>query len=94
GGPGPGPGRPARRGRRPAVAKAAGKRPAGRPGRRRDPAEAWNAVGTLGAGLAFWGLAGWGVDRLTGLHNVFLPIGLVLGMGLALYLVIYQATRR
>ncbi|MBL7499719.1 F0F1-ATPase subunit family protein [Frankia sp. CNm7] len=48
----------------------------------------------MGAGLAFWGLAGWGVDRLTGLHNVFLPIGLVLGMGLALYLVIYQATRR
>jgi len=56
--------------------------------------EAWNAVGTLGAGIAFWGLVGWGIDRLTGLHHVFLPIGIVLGLAAALYLVIYQALHR
>ncbi|WP_007514721.1 MULTISPECIES: AtpZ/AtpI family protein [Pseudofrankia] len=64
------------------------------PNRERTPGEAWNAVGTLGAGIAFWGLVGWGIDRLTGLHNVFLPIGIVLGLAAALYLVIYQALRR
>jgi len=56
--------------------------------------EAWNAVGTLGAGIAFWGLVGWGIDRLTGLHHVFLPIGIVLGLAAALYLVIYQVLHR
>jgi hypothetical protein len=60
----------------------------------RQPGEAWNAVGTLAAGIAFWGLVGWGIDRLTGLHHVFLPIGIVLGLGLALYLIIYQALHR
>jgi F0F1-type ATP synthase assembly protein I len=63
------------------------------PGRERTPGEAWNAVGTLGAGIAFWGLVGWGIDRLTGLHHVFLPIGIILGLAAALYLVIYQALR-
>jgi hypothetical protein len=55
---------------------------------------AWNVVGTIAAGLAFWGAVGWGVDRLTHLHDVFFPIGLLLGAALAVYLVIYQAMRR
>ncbi|WP_045876207.1 AtpZ/AtpI family protein [Pseudofrankia sp. DC12] len=55
---------------------------------------AWNVIGTLGAGMAFWGFVGWGIDRLAHLHNVFLPIGIVLGIAAAIYLVIYQAMRR
>ncbi|MBX6388235.1 MAG: AtpZ/AtpI family protein [Frankia sp.] len=68
--------------------------PAGRRQPARHPGEAWNVVGTLGAGIAFWGLVGWGIGRLTGLERVFLPLGFVLGAALAVYLVIYQATRR
>lgn len=59
-----------------------------------QPGVAWNSVGTLGSGLAVWGLIGWGVDRLTGLHDVFLPIGIVVGIALAIYLVIHQALHR
>lgn len=59
-----------------------------------NPGLAWNVVGTLGAGIAFWGMVGWGVDRLTHLNHVFLPIGIVLGLAAAIYLVIYQALRR
>jgi F0F1-type ATP synthase assembly protein I len=55
---------------------------------------AWNVMGTLLAGAGFWGFAGWGVDRLTHLHTVFLPIGLLLGMAAGIYLVIYQAMHR
>jgi F0F1-type ATP synthase assembly protein I len=58
------------------------------------PGEAWNVVGTLVAGTAFWGLVGYGIDRLTGLGTIFLPIGLVVGMAAAVYLVIYQTLRR
>jgi hypothetical protein len=54
----------------------------------------WNAVGTLLAGLAFWGLIGFGIDRLFGLGTVFLPIGLLVGIAAALYLVIYQLTHK
>jgi F0F1-type ATP synthase assembly protein I len=60
----------------------------------RGPGEAWNIVGTLVAGMAFWGLVGYGIDRLTGLGTIFLPIGLVVGMAAAVYLVIYQTLRR
>ncbi|WP_322759577.1 hypothetical protein [Frankia sp. Cr2] len=56
--------------------------------------EAWTAVGTLLAGIGFWGLVGYGIDRLTGLGTVFLPIGVLLGMAASLYLVISRATRR
>jgi hypothetical protein len=58
-----------------------------------NPGLAWNVVGTLGAGIAFWGFVGWGIDQLTHLHHVFLPIGIVLGLAAAIYLVIYQAMR-
>ncbi|MBL7493146.1 AtpZ/AtpI family protein [Frankia sp. AgB1.9] len=78
-----------------------GSHPGGRPARPRRPADmesnpgvAWNVVGTLGAGIAFWGFVGWGIDRLTHLHHVFLPIGILLGLAAAIYLVIYQALRR
>jgi hypothetical protein len=44
--------------------------------------------------MGFWGLVGYGIDRLTGLGTIFLPIGLVVGMAAAVYLVIYQTLRR
>ncbi len=64
----------------------------GRNGRRRasDPGEAWNVVGTLVAGLAFWGLVGFAIDRVTGVGTVFFPIGLAVGLAAGLYLVIYR----
>ena len=70
-------------------------RPDRQRGRRRgtDPGEAWNVVGTLVSGLAFWGLVGFAVDHLTGVGTVFFPIGLAVGMAAALYLIIYRAMR-
>ncbi|WP_239332938.1 AtpZ/AtpI family protein [Frankia sp. CiP3] len=56
--------------------------------------EAWTAVGTLLAGIGFWGLVGYGIDRLVGLDTVFLPVGVLVGMAASLYLVINRATRR
>ncbi|WP_131748347.1 AtpZ/AtpI family protein [Frankia sp. Cppng1_Ct_nod] len=55
--------------------------------------EAWSVVGTLLAGTGFWGLVGYGIDRLAGLHTVFLPAGVLVGMAAAVYLVIYRTTR-
>ncbi|WP_322780740.1 AtpZ/AtpI family protein [Frankia sp. Cas4] len=67
-------------------------RPPYRPGLVSD--EAWTAVGTLLAGTGFWGLVGYGIDRLTGLGTVFLPVGVIVGMAASLYLVISKATQR
>ncbi|CAO5173442.1 hypothetical protein FAIPA1_360024 [Frankia sp. AiPs1] len=80
-------GGPAQGARRPAG-------PAGPPGRTQHPGEAWNIFGTLTAGLAFWGLVGFGADRLFGFRALFLPIGLGVGIAAAMYLVIYRLTRR
>ncbi len=71
----------------------------GRPPRQRaggghHPGEAWNVFGTLIAGMAFWGLVGFGADRLFGFRALFLPIGLAVGMAAAMYLVIYRLTQR
>ncbi|MCM3886372.1 hypothetical protein [Frankia sp. R82] len=84
--------RPARPGR-PAGPAGSG-RAAGPAQRSQHPSEAWNIFGTLAAGLAFWGAVGFGVDRLLGFRALFLPIGLAVGIGAAMYLVIYRLTRR
>ena len=47
---------------------------------------AWDIVAYLLSGMLLWGGAGWLLDRWLGLR-VFLPIGLLFGTGLALYLV-------
>ncbi|MGF7237267.1 MAG: AtpZ/AtpI family protein [Frankia sp.] len=66
-----------------------------RPYRPGDASEqAWNTMGTMIAGLAFWGLVGYGIDRLAGTGHIFLPIGLFLGLGASLYLVIHRAGGR
>lgn len=67
-------------------------RPPFRPGGG-EAGRAWNIIGTLLAGTVFWGLVGFGLDRLLGFRAVFLPIGVVVGMGGALYLVIHKLGR-
>ncbi|WP_242424337.1 hypothetical protein [Frankia sp. EI5c] len=54
------------------------------------PGEAWGIVGTLVGGGGFWGLVGFGVDRLFGFDALFFPIGLIVGVVAAIYLVIYR----
>jgi F0F1-type ATP synthase assembly protein I len=54
---------------------------------------AWSIIGTLLAGLAVWGGIGFLIDRLTGLHAVFLSIGLVVGAVGGVYLVIVRYGR-
>jgi len=44
-------------------------------------------MGTLAAGILAWGGIGYLVDRLIGLRWLFLPIGMVLGVGTAIYVV-------
>jgi ATP synthase protein I len=70
------------------------------PPERRDPNDgwegygtAWSIIGTLLAGLAVWGAIGYGIDRLTGFHALFLPIGLVVGAVGGVYLVVVRYGR-
>ncbi|RAY15757.1 hypothetical protein DPM19_08245 [Actinomadura craniellae] len=46
----------------------------------------WSVPSYLLSGMAIWGGAGWLLARWTGLE-LFFPFGLVLGIGLAIYLV-------
>jgi ATP synthase protein I len=48
---------------------------------------AWNIVSYLLSGMLVWGGVGWLLDTWTGHRALFLPIGLVLGVVAALYLV-------
>jgi ATP synthase protein I len=48
---------------------------------------AWSIVSYLLSGMAVWGGAGWLLDRWAGLDRVFFPIGLIVGIIAALYLV-------
>jgi F0F1-type ATP synthase assembly protein I len=60
-----------------------------RPQPRHDAAAdtgAWDIVAYLLSGMLLWGGAGWLLDHWLGLR-VFLPVGLLFGTGLALYLV-------
>lgn len=61
-------------------------------GRRKGEADAWGAFGLMVSGVAVWGAVGWLVSEW--LHNrVFLMLGLLLGMGAALYLVWFKYGR-
>ena len=46
----------------------------------------WSIFGYLLSGLLFWGGVGWGLDKWLGTSYLLL-VGLLLGMGAALYLV-------
>lgn len=48
---------------------------------------AWSSVSYILSGMAVYGGLGWLVDRWTGLSTLFLPIGLLVGVALALVLV-------
>lgn len=49
--------------------------------------EAWDVIGLLLAGIAVWGGIGWLLDLWLDLHYLFLPIGMVLGVGIAIWLI-------
>ena len=48
---------------------------------------AWSVTSYLLAGMLVWGGLGWLVDRWRGSGPVFLPIGVLVGVAAALYLV-------
>lgn len=47
---------------------------------------AWSVPSHLLSGMAIWGGLGWLLRRWTG-WEIFVPIGLVIGAGLAVYLI-------
>ena len=53
-------------------------------------AQGWTATGTILSGIIVWGLIGWGLKAWTGWIG-FLPIGVLLGAALGIYLVTKQA---
>lgn len=48
---------------------------------------AWGITGTLVSGMLTWGGVGYLIDRWLDLRWLFLPVGLVVGMGASIYLV-------
>lgn len=54
---------------------------------------AWSIISYLLSGLLVWGGVGWLVDRWLGKEAVFLPIGLLLGIAAAMYLVVVRINR-
>ena len=48
---------------------------------------AWSSFSYLIGGMAVYGALGWALDRWTGHSALFLPIGLLVGITLALVLV-------
>jgi len=54
---------------------------------RREEGALWSIFGYLLSGLLVWGGIGYGLDHLFNKEDTFTLIGLLLGMGSALYLV-------
>ncbi|WP_285732107.1 hypothetical protein [Nocardiopsis sp. ATB16-24] len=52
--------------------------------------DGWALFSTLLSGVLVWSAIGWGVDRLLGFQALFLPIGAVLGMVGAIYLIVVK----
>lgn len=48
---------------------------------------AWGITGTLVSGMLTWGGVGYLIDRWLDLRWLFLPVGLLVGMGASIYLV-------
>lgn len=48
---------------------------------------AWGITGTLVAGMLTWGGVGYLIDRWLDLRWLFMPIGLLVGMGASVYVV-------
>ena len=49
----------------------------------------WAVTGTLISGMAVWGGAGWLLDQWLDIE-VFFPVGIILGMAVAIYLVVVK----
>src|SRR3954471_9172360 len=49
----------------------------------------WSVIGTMLSGMAVWGGAGWLLDRWLD-TKVFVPVGILLGMAVAIYLVVVK----
>lgn len=49
--------------------------------------QAWDVIGLLLAGIIVWGGVGWLLDQWFGFNDLFLPIGMVLGVGIAIWLI-------
>src|SRR3954447_11873631 len=49
----------------------------------------WAVTGTLISGMAVWGGAGWLLDHWLD-TRVFFPVGIILGMAVAIYLVVVK----
>lgn len=59
---------------------------------RKGESDAWGAFGLMVSGVAVWGAVGWLVSEWLG-NRIFLMLGLLLGMGAALYLVWFKYGR-
>lgn len=55
--------------------------------------EGWAVLSTLIGGIAVWAGAGYGLDRLFGVEFL-LPIGMLLGVAAAIYLVVIKYGRQ
>ena len=49
----------------------------------------WSVTGTLLSGMAVWGGVGWLLDRWLDIR-LFAPIGIILGMAVAIYVVVVK----
>lgn len=49
--------------------------------------EAWSVIGTLFAGILVWGGIGFLLDVWLDLRWLFLPVGMVIGVGASIYMV-------
>lgn len=54
---------------------------------------AWSSISYILGGMAFYGGLGWLIDRWTGHSTLFLPIGVIVGVALALVLVYFRHGR-
>jgi ATP synthase protein I len=60
----------------------------------RSANQAWDVIGLLLSGILVCGGIGWVLDRLVGFErHVFVPIGMLAGMGLAIYLIYLKLGR-
>jgi hypothetical protein len=69
---------------------------AGEPGSggdRGDAGVAWSVLGLLLGGLAAWGGVGYLLDRWLGFRGLFLPIGLLVGVAGAIWLILIRYGR-
>lgn len=60
---------------------------------RTTPDAAWSIMSYLLGGMAVWGGAGWLLDRWTGHDALFMPIGVVVGISAAIYLIFIRYGR-